>query len=138
RAWREGSAFAMTTSDEAYDELYVYSMSRGETFILQHVVDAHAAQTATKDDKPIRIVFALIGLYLHLERGQTGRQVQQAHMKLGKTKRAWPAIPLPERRGEMTASDVLAIPEGDARDQAIDDWCRSVWGSFAACREIVV
>jgi hypothetical protein len=127
----------VTTHDEAYDELYVYSMSRGATFVLQHVVDAHAAQTATADDKPIRIVFALIGLYLHVERGLTGRQVQLAHIQLGKTKRPWPAIPLPDRRGNMTARDVLATPEGDERDRAIDEWCRSVWSAFAASRETI-
>ena len=51
----------------AYDEVYVYTMGR-PGFILQHVVDAYGAQTASSDSKPIRIVFALVGLYLHVER----------------------------------------------------------------------
>jgi hypothetical protein len=36
----------------AYDEVYVYTMGRPQ-FILQHVVDAFAAQTATERSKPI-------------------------------------------------------------------------------------
>jgi len=117
----------------AYDELYAYAMTRGrEAFILQHVVDAFAAQTATDTTKPIAITFALVGLYLHVEKGYSGLQVQRVHMELGRRKREWPAIPLPPpHRGEMTAEDVLEVPPGPARDAAISDWCRSVWNAFA-------
>ena len=73
----------------AYDEVYAYTMSR-PGFILQHVVDAYGAQTASSDGKPIGVVFALVGLYLHVERAFSGRQVQKAHMELGRRKRAWP------------------------------------------------
>jgi hypothetical protein len=31
----------------------------------------------------------------------------------------------------MTAIEVLAAPAGAPRDQAIHDWCRSVWSAFA-------
>ena len=71
----------------AYDEVYAYTMNR-PGFILQHVVDAYGAQTASSDGKPIGIVFALVGLYLHVERAFSGRQVQKAHMELGRRKRA--------------------------------------------------
>ena len=60
----------------AYDELYVYTMGR-PGFILQHVVDAFAVQTATADTKPIAIVFGLVGLYLHVEKQFSGKQVQK-------------------------------------------------------------
>ena len=43
----------------AYDEVYVYTMSR-PGFILQHVVDAFAVQNATEDSKPISVVFGLV------------------------------------------------------------------------------
>ena len=127
----------MTTPPDGYDELYVYTMGRPR-FILQHVVDAHAAQTVTADDKPIKIVFALVGLYLHLEKGFAGRPVQQAHERLGRHKRQWPAIALPEDRGAMNAIDVLAVPAGAERDAAIDRWCESVWKAFAGSREAIV
>jgi hypothetical protein len=41
----------MDAARAAYDEVYVYTMGRPR-FILQHVVDAFAAQTATDDSKP--------------------------------------------------------------------------------------
>ena len=61
-------------------------------FILQHAVDAFAAQTANEQSKPIGVVFALVGLYLHVEKQFSGRQVQQVHMKLGRLKREWPRV----------------------------------------------
>jgi hypothetical protein len=42
----------MDTTRAAYDEVYVYTMGR-PGFILQHVVDAFAVQTATDDSRPI-------------------------------------------------------------------------------------
>jgi hypothetical protein len=120
----------MTDLRAAYDELYVYTMGR-PGFILQHVVDAFAVQTANPETKPIAVVFGLIGLYLHLEKQFSGRQVQEVHMQLGRRKREWPRMHLPEDRGKMTFSDVLAAPAGSSRDLAIDDWCRSVWAAFA-------
>lgn len=96
---------------DAYDELYVYTMGRSG-FILQHVVDAFGAQTANKDTKPIGITFALVGLLLRVEKRYSGRQVQEVHMKLARLKKQWPAIPLPEDRGSVTAVDVMAVAEG--------------------------
>src|SRR5207245_9270566 len=81
--------FSMDTTRAAYDEVYVYTMGR-PGFILQHVVDAFAVQTATDGSKPIAVVFGLVGLYLHVEKQFSGRQVQEAHIKLGRRKREWP------------------------------------------------
>jgi hypothetical protein len=115
----------------AYDQLYLYAGTRGrETFILQLVVDAQGAQIATPETKPIAIVFALIGLFLHVEKGFTGLRVQQVHMQLGQEKHEWPTITLPFHRGDITAEDVLKVPEGEERDSAISDWCRSVWQAY--------
>ena len=127
----------MTDNQTAYDELYVYTMGRPK-FILQHVVDAHMAQTAADDSKSIGIVFALVGLYLHVEKGFTGAQVQQVHRTLARQKRQWPAITLPADRGNLTARDVMTAPEGAERDAAIDRWCETVWKSFAKSREVIV
>jgi hypothetical protein len=121
----------------AYDEVYVYTMGRAG-FILQHVVDAFGAQTATHEAKPIGVVFSLVGLYLHVEQGFSGRQVQQAHVELGRQRRAWPAVALPTNRGAMTAIEVLATAAGDHRDKAIDEWCASVWTAFADNRSLII
>ncbi|MFT3743217.1 MAG: DUF5946 family protein [Pyrinomonadaceae bacterium] len=123
------------TDREAYDELCCYTLSKGDVeFIHQHVVDAFAAQTATADDKPIKLTFALIGLYLHLEHGFSGREVQLAHMKLARSKREWPRFELPEGRGEMTARDVLQRSD---KQPAILDWCRCVWSKYVDQQLIV-
>ena len=121
----------------AYDEVYAYTMTR-PGFILQHVVDAYGAQTASADSKPMRLIFSLAGLYLHIEKQFTGRQVQLAHMQMGRRKREWPALPLPRDRGAMTAADVLAAPAGLERDAAIEAWCRSVWDAYHDARQTII
>ncbi len=116
---------------DAFHELCAYSISRGDpAFIHQHVVDAFAAQMADEQTKPITLTFALIGLYLHLERHFTGRQVQRAHQYLARRKRPWPSFILPRERGSPTALEVLALPEGVARNEAIHTWCASVWHAY--------
>jgi len=58
----------------ACDELMAWTLSLREVgFIHQEVVDARAAQHETEVSTPISIVFALIGLYLHLEKGFSGQ-----------------------------------------------------------------
>lgn len=134
----------MTTSSseqDAYDELCGYTLAhaRGDvSFIHQHVVDAFAAQRADGHSKPIAVVFALVGLYLHLERQLSGRQVQRIHMRLARKKREWPRCVLPRDRGTITAIDVMAAPPGRLRDQAIDAWCASVWNAFVASRREII
>jgi hypothetical protein len=127
----------MSEAEDAYHELYAYTMGR-PGFILQHVVDAHMAQRLDVNSKPMGGIFALAGLYLHLEKGFTGVQVQQAHKILGERKRDWPVIPLPERRGRLTPADVLAVLAGAERDAAIDQWCQSVWAEFQSSRDVIV
>ena len=127
----------MDSARAAYDEVYVYTMGR-PAFILQHVVDAMAVQTADNSTKPIAVVFGLVGLYLHIEEQFSGHQVQNAHKALGRKKREWPKVRLPENRGGMTVVDVLAAHPGPERDRAIDDWCRSVWTAFGNNREMIV
>jgi hypothetical protein len=123
----------------AYEQLYLYSGSRGrESFILQLVVDAYGAQMATAETKPIAMVFALIGLFLHVERGFSGLRVQEVHMQLGRRKHPWPPIALPIHRGAITAADVLNVPEGAQRDEAISDWCRSVWEAHHENRQTII
>jgi hypothetical protein len=121
----------------AYDEVYVYTMGRSG-FILQHVVDAFTVQTANDDSRPMGVVFGLVGLYLHVEKQFSGRQVQRVHMELGRRKREWPRVYVPEDRGSMTVADVLATSAGLERDMAMDNWCRSVWTAFGANRQTII
>ena len=126
----------MSNIQSAYEELYVYTMGR-PNFILQHVVDAHQAQTATETGKPMGIVFSLIGLYLHVEKEYSGNQVQQVHQRLARQKRQWPTIALPSDRGTLTAVDVMAVAAGPDRDTAIDQWCEAVWKAFSDSHQTI-
>ena len=118
---------------DLYHSLSYYTLTHPQPgFIHQLIVDAFGAQRATPKTKPIRLAFALVGLYLHIEKGYTGKQVQQVHMRLARDKRTWPTFKLPEYRGDVTVSDVLAAPPGAERDAAIEKWCRSVWNAYRA------
>ena len=127
------------TQIEAYHELCAYALAHSDpAFIHQHVVDSFAGQTADEDTKPIKLTFALLGLYLHLEKDFTGRRVQEAHQYLARRKRPWPVFSLPEGRGSITSLEVLARPPGPERDEAIHAWCASVWGAFRGSRGLIV
>jgi len=129
----------VSAEEEAYHAVSAYTLTHGDrTFIHQHVVDAWAAQHARADSKPIGVFFALVGLYLYIEQGFTGREVQRAHMQLAKRPEPWPVGALPAARGRITALDVLAAPEGTARDAMIQVWAKSVWGAYAESRERVI
>lgn len=128
----------MSPEEDAYNSLCAYTLLLGDAaFIHQHVVDAYAAQSADAQSKPIRVAFALVGLYLLVEKQFSGRQVQRAHMQLGQHKRDWPSFVLPAARGSMTAVDVMAEREGPGRDDAINAWCVSVWAAYSENRETV-
>lgn len=116
---------------EDYHALCAYTLTLGDPeFIHQHVVDAWAVQHATAESKPIAVFFGLMGLHLHLEQGFTGREVQLAHMRLARTRRAWPTFALPVDRGTVSAVDAMEVAEGGDRALAIDRWCQSVWEAF--------
>jgi hypothetical protein len=130
-----------SAEQQAYNELCAYTLAHALTdpaFIHQHVVDAFAAQHADDRSKPISLWFALAGLYLHLEKGLTGRQVQRAHMQLARHKIQWPSCALPTERGSITAVEVMAAAPGPGRDRAIDAWCAAVWNAYAETRNAVI
>jgi len=126
------------SEQHAYQELQCYTLAHGDPrFVHQHVVDAWVAQHADEQTKPIGLTFALVGLYLRVEKGLSGRQVQRVHMALARRKRNWPAFALPRDRGAITAHEVIAAPAGPARDQAIDTWCASAWAAFKDTHQAV-
>ena len=121
---------------EKYYELIDYTLSHPEpAFIHQLVVDAFTAQQADNSTKLIAIVFALIGLHLHIDHGYSGKKVQKAHIQLSKRRNHWPVLPLPEERGELTVADVVAAMPGDERDALIESWCTSVWNAYHAVQD---
>ena len=119
------------SEQETYYELCYYTGAHSDPFFIhQLAVDAYGAQHADENTKPIGLSFALIGLYLYIEKNFSGREVQIAHVKLGKHRKDWPTFDLPESRGNITIYDVLAAPEGPERDKMIHNWCVSVWEAY--------
>ena len=129
----------MNDSKQLYYELSFYTLAHtAPSFIHQHIVDAFTAQTADENTKPISLIFSLAGLYLYLEKGFTGRQVQKFHLQMAKDKREWPTIVLPANRGTIDVSHVLAAAPGPGRDSMIYQWCASVWGAYKANRDAIL
>jgi hypothetical protein len=121
------------TDQELWDQVAFYTLEHARTdlsFIHQYVVDAYAAQHPAETTKNIRTAFALIGLYLHVEKGYTGKQVQLAHMQMAKTRNQWPSFIPPTKLGDITVADVLNTRLGTERDAMIEKWCASVWEAW--------
>ena len=132
--WEAYASMSRDPEVEArYHELCAYTLSlRDAAFVHQHVVDAHAVQTADEHTKPIAVLFGLVGLHLHVDRGWDGRRVQGAHQRLAARRREWPRFTLPASRTSITAADALAAAPGEERLAAIDAWCAAVWRDWSA------
>ena len=102
-----------SSDQDASHELAWYTLAHPDPAFIQHsIVDAYAAQHTDEHSKPITIAFALAGLYLHLERGYTGKGVKKAHMRLARKKQPWPHFTPPTDRGAITAASVLRATPG--------------------------
>ena len=131
----------MPVSDQQlFHELSFYTLAQGQRtgFIHQLIVDAYMAQHGDENTKRIAIVFALVGLYLCVEKGFTGRQVQRVHMALAKTKDTLPTITLPIDRGNISIVDVIAAEDGTGKDEMIKKWCASVWDAYKSVRPVII
>ena len=129
---------ASSACRQLFDELSAFSLSlRDKDFIHQLVVDTYAAQHEGPNSKPIRAAFALIGLYLTFERGYTGKEVQHAHMALGKTRREWPRFNPPAGKDALTVRDVLQNLNEANYKEKINAWGRSVWELWLSEHETV-
>jgi hypothetical protein len=129
----------MPTDEELFHELSFYTLAHGDpAFIHQYIVDAYAAQNATESSKPIGVVFGLIGLYLHVEKQYSGREVQRAHMQLAKRRKEWPRLKPPDAAAKIGVGDVLKAAPGAERDAMIHAWTAAVWESWRESRSIIV
>lgn len=116
---------------QLFSDLSCYTVALRDTeFIHQHAVDAYEAQHAGGTTRNITVAFGLIGLYLALEKGYTGKQVQQVHMRIAKSRREWPWLEPPARPARLTVLDVLNMPDGPRKDAMIRKWMEAVWESW--------
>jgi len=120
------------------NELTYYTLAHGDPrFIHQHAVDAYGAQHVRVGKSTIGGAFTVAGLYLAVERGFTGQQVQLMHIAMAKRSKQWPRFVPPANVGRMTVADVVAVDPGPARDERLLDWCGSVWAAWAKDHERV-
>lgn len=123
---------------QQYSNLACTTVARQDTaFIHQHVVDAYAAQHAGGKTRNISVVFGLIGLYLALEIGYAGKQVQQAHMQIARVRKDWPRLEPPVNPAGVTVWDVLQAGTEGEKDAMIQKWMAAVWASWADRQEWV-
>jgi hypothetical protein len=114
------------------NELSYYTLVHGDrAFIHQHLVDAYGAQHVRRSGSTIGAAFALAGLYLAVERGFSGRQVQKMHMQMARTSKEWPRFDPPGDLGPLTVADVLAAEPGPSRDDKLKDWYTSIWHAWS-------
>jgi hypothetical protein len=114
------------------NEASYYTLAHGDPrFIHQHLVDAYGAQHVRVGKSTIGAAFSLAGLYLAVERGFTGRQIQLMHIQMAKRSRSWPRFEPPANVGRLTVADVLDAEPGPVRDSALLRWCASVWAAWS-------
>jgi hypothetical protein len=114
-----------------YWEFSNFTLSvRDQNFPHQLAVDTYAAQHYGAKMKPVTITFALIGLHLAFERGYTGREVQDAHVLLGKLHERWPGFTVTRKADEVNGSNVLQNISKDNYGQLLAKWGKSVWDSW--------
>jgi hypothetical protein len=116
---------------QLHNELTAYFMLNPDiTFSAQHAVDAYGAQHSGGVTKTITTAYSLIGLYLAVEHGYTGRQVQLAHMELAKKKIQWPSLDLPTKHYSISVADVLKSEEGSYRIEMLMKWATHIWDTW--------
>jgi hypothetical protein len=98
---------------QLFSDLSCYTLSKQDAeFIYQCAVDTYEAQHAGGTSRNITVAFGLIGLYLALEKGYTGKQVQEAHKRIARLRKDWPRLEPPARPAAITVLDVLRVPDG--------------------------
>ncbi|WP_308637242.1 DUF5946 family protein [Paenibacillus silvisoli] len=123
---------------ELFNQLSYYTIAHGQPeFIHQLALDSYGAQHSGGTARPITTAFSLIGLYLVVEHGFTGKQVQQAHMQLARAKTDWPVLSPPKGDAVMTIQDVLRAEAGEPRDTKIRQWVHAAWSSWAHAHDWV-
>ena len=134
-----GSAFpASPECWQEFGQLTAYNLQQSsDDFGHQVAVDSYAAQHPGPPAKRVTLWFALAGLYLALEEGWTGRQVQVAHQRLARLDKVGPDLDHPVVPRGMTVGDVMAANAGDDRNTALINWARVVWKAWSPCHSVI-
>ena len=127
---------------QLYGEVQGYALRHPELVrdLHQLSVDTYAAQHAPRDPgggpPPIGVAYALVGLYLALDRGRSGLEVRAAHQRMGRPDATWPRLPAPASTGSMTVFDVAAAgamaDSSAGHGRALRAWAADVWLAWSA------
>jgi hypothetical protein len=116
---------------QVFSDLQSYTVAKQDPeFIHQHAVNAYEAQHAGGPTRTITVTFGLIGLYLALEKGYSGRQVQLTHMRIAKAMKDWPRLEPPDQPALLTVMDALHAGTDAEKDAMIRKWMTAVWESW--------
>lgn len=105
-------------------------LARSGYFVHQVAVDAYQAQHCPRGAQRT-LVFSLAGLYLVMEKGRTGRQVQQVHAELARTRHPLPLVEPVDASGAGTVAEALARIPRDGLLTAVQGWAGQVWNAYA-------
>ena len=104
----------------------------------QLLVDTYGAQHVGEGTPRIGPAFALIGLYLALERGWDGLAVRDAHRALARAHRDWPSfLPAPRFQDGLTVADLTLAGSPEAHVEVLRAWAGEVWAGWADRQESV-
>ena len=94
----------------------------------QLTVDTYAAQHSGGSVPLITTAFALIGLYLAVEKNVPGLEVGAAHKRFADRRRSWPRFIAPTTaRWPMTILDIALAESAHAHQTAVEAWAAAVW-----------
>ncbi len=125
---------------DAQFELCAYTLVQPRPpFIHQLAVDAYAVQHLEEGRSPISILFGLMGLFMVVEQGATGLEVQQAHQRKAKDpgRANWPKPTVQRHSFPMNVGHVLSAAPGPIRDHAIHRWVESTWQALPEAHEVI-
>jgi len=128
----------MSDLQKEYNELSLYTLSLNDKgFIHQNIVDTFIAQNADSNTKNIALFFSVIGLYLYIEKGYSGKEIQDLHTKIANTKKELPKLKIPKEKATITISNVLEARSEIERNEKIKEWSASVWEIFKDQKDII-
>ena len=114
-----------------YGEVTGFALQHAELGRYQQLtVDTYFAQHPGAGTSDLSIAFALIGLHLALDGGESGTDVRALHQRLGNERIDWPHLEHPHDLGSITVFDVAMATSPAAHAERLQRWATSVWQAW--------
>ena len=104
------------TKKELYYQL-VLENEYTQDFDHQYLVDIFCCETYAPETKPISIAFALVGLYLFLEKDFSWKLIQNFHKHLSKQNIILPQISIHIKNPEFLIEDMIKLPINERKQK---------------------